>query len=51
MVKHIETTWRFDLLELLETGKNFTSGYRYILVVIGSFNEKSWEMPLKILKI
>ena len=47
MVKHIDTIWRFDLLDMVDYREKSLWAYRYVSVVIDRFSEYGWEMRLK----
>ena len=47
IIKSIDDTWSSGLLDMNDYGPLNNGGYRYILVVIGTFSEIGWSIPLK----
>ena len=47
MIQSIDDTWSSDLLDVNDYGPKNKRGYRYILVVIHSFSNFGWTIPLK----
>ena len=46
-VYHIGDIWRLDILDIKEYGEENNRGYRYGLVVIITYRNFGWLIPLK----
>ena len=46
-VYFIDNMWSLDILDLKDYGVKNNRGYRYVLVIIDTFSEYGWTVPLK----
>ena len=46
-VNHIDDIWSLDILDLKDYGPESNRAYRYVLVIIDSFSNLGWTVPLK----
>ena len=47
VVKHIDSTWSLNLVDMIDSGVNNNKGYRFIFVVLDHFSFYGWAISLK----